>query len=86
MSYVKLDCRTVTGGNLHHMMLLAGKTSVDELTTGSFKSHQYMDVPQGEEWRIHGAKEMLEIMNGERTVPYFSRDETEEMMIHIVMS
>ena len=86
LNYVKLDCRTTTGGNLRRMMLLAGKTSVDELTTLSFKSHQYMDVPQGEEWRIHSAKEMLEIMNGERTVPNFCRDEIEEMMIHVVVT
>ena len=75
-----------TGGNFRRMMLLAGKTSVDELTTLSFKSHQYMDVPQGGEWRIHSAKEMLEIMNGERTVPNFCRDKIEEMMIHVVVS
>ena len=86
LKFVKRDCRTTTGGNLRHMMLLAGKTSIDELTARTFKSHPYTDVPRGEEWRIHCAKEMLDIMNGEKNVPTFTRDEMEEMMHHVVVS
>ena len=48
LKYVKYDCRTTTGGNLRHMMLLAGKTSVHDLTPDSFKCHQYIDIPHGE--------------------------------------
>ena len=86
LKYVKYDCRTTTGGNLRHMMLLAGKTSVHDLTPDSFKCHQYIDIPQGEEWRISCAKEMLKIMNGERIVPTFCRDEIEEITHHVVVS
>ena len=86
LDHVKYDCRTTTGSNLRRMMILAGKTSVHELTSWSFKGHKYKNIPPGEEWRISCAKEMLEVLSGEMSVNSFNREEIEEMMNHVVAS
>ena len=86
LKFVKYDCRSSTGSNLRNMMLLAGKTSVDETTSGCFKHQVYKEVPEGEQWRIAFAQEMIEIVSGNMYVESFGRDELEELLHHVVVS
>ena len=86
LKLVKYDCRTVTGSNLRYMMIVAGKSSVDELNKESFQSHLYKEVPTNEEWRVRFAKEMMEILNGESNQDVLNWKEIEEILHHVVAS
>ena len=42
---VKHDCQSVTGSNLRNIMLLVGKTSVDDLSVEDASRVEYHEIP-----------------------------------------
>ena len=45
-------------------MRLAGKRSIDDLKKGDFSDLIYKEIPEGEEWKIRLAEELIEMKNG----------------------
>ena len=45
--------------------------------------HPYIDIPNGDEWKINVVKEMLEIKSGQLRVVDFSSNEVDEICRHI---
>ena len=78
---MKRDCRSVTGGNLRNLMKITGSTSVDSITPGSTRELLYKPVPEGEEWKVNFAKELIE-MKSERGVD-LTKDELEEILYEV---
>ena len=64
LNTLKRDCRSRTGANLRSLMKLTGKTSVDDLEVGSTRGLLYKRIPDGEDWRINFAKELIDMKSG----------------------
>ena len=64
LNTLKRDCRSRTGSNLRSLMKLTGKTSVDDLEVGSTRGLLYKRIPDGEDWRINFAKELIDMKSG----------------------
>ena len=84
LSYVKYDCRSTTGHNLHKIMLLVNKTNVDEITTDDFRSQIYNVVPNIEKWKINLAKEINEVINRNLEMGILDTAELDNILEHIL--
>ena len=83
LKIAKNDVRSVTGGNLRHIMLLCGKNTVDDLSPYDATNIQYHEPPEEEIWRPDFLDELLEIKYGDLTVPGFSAEELDMMQDYI---
>ena len=80
---VRRDCRSNTGKNLRKLML-AGKTSFDDLKKGDFNDLIYNEIPEGEEWKIRLVEELIEMKNGIMDVKILTSNEINEILTYIV--
>ena len=82
---MRCDCRCNTGKNLRKLMRIAGKTSIDDLKKGEFNDLIYNEIPEGEEWKIRLAEELIEMENGIiMDVKILTSDEINEILTYIV--
>ena len=81
---VRRDYRSNTGKNLRKLMRIAGKTSIDDLKKGDFNDLIYNEIPEGEEWKIRLAEELIEMKNGIMDVKILTSDEINEILTYIV--
>ena len=72
---VKHDCRSVTGSNLRNIMLLVGKTNIDDLCPEDSSIVKYNEIPEDQAWRVSVVKELVDVKWGELVVEGFSMDE-----------
>ena len=72
---VKYDCRSTTGGNLRRLMLRLGVGQPDELNADIIGQAKYKDNPTDDEWKIHGAKDLIEAKHDKSILPNFSTNE-----------
>ena len=72
---VKHDCRSVTGSNLRNIMLLVGKTNIDDLCPEDSGIVEYAEIPEDQTWRVSVIKELVDVKWGEMVVEGFSKDE-----------
>ena len=79
---LKRDCRSTTGANLRSLMKLTGKTSVDDVDAGSSRGLTYNLVPDGDEWKIDFAKELIGIKSGDHQTN-LTRTEIDEIL-HVI--
>ena len=77
------DVRSVTGGNLRHIMLLCGKNNVNDLNLDDSTNVLYHDPPDDEIWRLGVLDELLDIKFGDLMVPGFSAKEIDMMQDYI---
>ena len=61
-------------------MKITGNTSVDSITPGT-RELLYKPVPEGEEWKVNFAKDLIE-MKSERGVD-LTKDELEEILYEV---
>ena len=76
----KNDVRSVTGANLRHIMMLCDKNRVDDLSPEDAMSVPYHEPPEEELWRLGVLDELLEVQQGELTVPGFNSGELAMML------
>ena len=81
---VRRDCRSNTGKNLRKLMQIAGKTSIDDLKKGDFNDLIYNEIPEGEEWKIRLAEELIEMKNGIMDVKILTSNEINEILTCII--
>ena len=62
LSTVKTDCCSTTGNNLRNM-LLVNKTTLDDVTSKDLDKQIYAIIPQVDKWKVHLAKEIIEVKN-----------------------
>ena len=63
-------------------MKLTGKTSVDDVDAGSSRGLTYNLVPDGDEWNINFAKELIGIKSGDHQTN-LTRTEIDEIL-HVI--
>ena len=56
---LKRECRSTTGRNMRNLMRLTGNTSVDDLEIGCTRGLVYNEIPDGEEWKLNFAKDLI---------------------------
>ena len=77
---VKHDCQSVTGSNLRNIMLIVGKTSVDDLSVEDASRIEYHEIPEDQLWRVDIVNQLIDALWGECQVEGFSRDELNYML------
>ena len=58
METSKKDVRSVTGQNFRNIMVLVGKTSVDEVVKDDAESIKYHPIDKGDLWKVDAIKEI----------------------------
>ena len=79
MDTLKRECRSTTGRNMRNLMKLTGNTSVDDLVIGSTRGLVYNKIPEGEEWRVNIAEDLINWECSPRDVG-LTKCEVEQMM------
>ena len=72
---IKYDCLSVTGSNLRNIMLLVGKTNIEDLCPEDHSLVKYNEIPEEQPWRVSVIKEVVDVNWGESAVDGFSRQE-----------
>ena len=57
------DCRSTTGANLRHMMKLTRKSRIEDMMQSDFDELTYNKIPEGDEWKIAAAAELIQLKN-----------------------
>ena len=79
------DVRSVTGSNLHNIMLRCGKTKVEDLVPSDRKV-VFKHIPNGQEWRVHAVQELVEVENNQLEIRGFSAEEVQTILTWICTS
>ena len=82
LSVMRRDCRSTTGGNLRNLMKITGNTSIHDIKVGSTRGLIYKPIPDGEDWKVNIAKDLIDMKSGRQCVD-LTKEEVEEML-HVV--
>ena len=74
------DVRSVTGSNMRNIMLLLGKSKVEDVQYHDYASLSYFKLKDDENWKVAMIKEIVEIKFGDREVHGFNLDEVTAML------
>ena len=77
---IKHDCLSVTGSNLRNIMLLVGKSNIEDLCPEDHNLVKYNEIPEEETWRVSVIKELVDVTWGESVVEGFSREELDYIL------
>ena len=81
---IKKDCKSVTGKNLRHIMLLLGVNNIADITTNACKSMKYHIATEGEEkTRLDMVKELIDVKRNNCHLQYFESNEIDEMITYL---
>ena len=80
------DVRSTTGANLRGIMLLAGESSIMNVTRDSLKNVEFYKVKEEDKWKIHIAAEALEVSQGISEIEMFEQQEMTAVLHHICVS
>ena len=86
LNLLKHDCRSTTGANLRKIMLLVGRTRIEDLSTEDITKLCYRQIPMDEEWKLNLVKEITESRYGKLVVPNFSKSEYQDILHHVCTS
>lgn len=77
------DVRSVTGSNYRNIMLLLGKTSVDDVFKEDVENIEYFKLADNEAWKVETIKEIIQVKQGLYQVPGFANDELETILDYL---
>jgi hypothetical protein len=78
------DCRSTTGANLRRMRKLTKKSSIEEMKQSDFDKLTYNRIPEGEEWRIASAAELIQLKNNVLDVDFMTIKEIDAILEEVV--
>ena len=82
----KHDVRSVTGRNMREIMLLAGKTSVNEVTGKDIESIEYFPMDKTENWKVEVIKEIIDVKSKIAAIDNFECEELETILTYLCTS
>ena len=82
LSVVSKDVRSVTGKNLVNIKRRCGKDIFENISARDIKI-SFREIPQGENWRIGIAGEILDSRQEKLCIPGFNADELDAMLTWI---
>jgi hypothetical protein len=83
LNEAKRDVRSITGSNLRNIMILVGKTSVDEVNVGDVESISYFNLSEDQKWKISHIQEIINAKAGNLEIPGFEFEELETILSHL---
>ena len=86
METAKKDVRTITGQNYRNIMLLVGKTTVDEVKKVDAEKIEYFPINEADRWKVNVIKEIIEVKNKHLDIANFELEELEEILTHLCTS
>ena len=67
-------------------MLLAGKTSVEEIKKEDVYKIDYFPIDENDKWKVDAIKEIIEIKNKMLDIDNFELEELEEILTYLCTS
>ena len=86
MDTSKKDVRSVTGGNYRNIMLLLGKTSIEDVKKEDVEKIEYFPLDETEFWKVNAIKEIIDVKNKQLDLENFKTEEIEEMLTFLCTS
>ena len=86
METSRSDVRSVTGNNFRNIMLLLGKSVVQDVKREDVKNIKYFPITEAERWRIDAIKEIVEVKNRTLDIDNFKLEELEEILTNLCTS
>ena len=80
------DVRSTTGANLRGIMLLAGESSIMNVTRDSIRKIEYYKVKDEDMWKIHITSEAYKVSQGISEIEMFDQPEMTTVLHHICVS
>ena len=77
------DVRSVTGSNLRNIMLLVGKTRVEDVKLEDLDLLSYFPLDELERWKIPMINQIVDIKAGQMELPGFELEELEDILHHL---
>ena len=76
------DMHSVTANNLHNIKLRSGKDTTETITASESKV-AFKEIPNGQEWRINFAREIIDVEHDKLEVPGFVTEELKSILTWI---
>ena len=86
METAKQDVRSITGNNYRNIMLLVGKSSVDDVKKVDVEKIEYFPVKETDCWKVDAIREIIEVKNKVLDVEDFLLEELEAILDHLCTS
>ena len=83
MMEARSDVRSVTGANLRNIMILVGKTQVEDVRLEDVRSLSYFRLDENESWKVSMIEEIVETKAGQMEVPGFELEELEALLDYL---
>ena len=68
LNEVMYDCRSNCGGNLRNIMLILGRSHLQDIKTKDLYDVKYIQTPETDKWKLNVADELLAVLNDELTI------------------
>ena len=86
METSRRDIRSVTGQNFRNIMILAGKTCVEEIKKEDAKKIEYFPMDENDRWKVNVIKEIIEVKNNRLDIDNFELEELDEILTYLCTS
>ena len=86
METSKRDARSVTGRNYREIMILLGKTSIENVRKGDGENVEYFKIREADTWRVEMIEELINLKHQALDIENFSGEELDYMLTYICTS
>lgn len=86
LNIVEGDVRSTKGSNLRNIMLLCGKSKVEELTKDDANFIKYHPIADDDKWRVSSVRELVDIRESQLHVEGFKNHEINDILNFICTS
>ena len=82
----KRDMRSVTGRNYREIILLLGKTSLEDVNRRDCENVEYFKISEADSWRVGIIEELINLKNETLDIDNFSDEELDYILNYICTS
>ena len=86
LNSIRLDTRSTTGSNLRNILLKTGKIHIEDLVPNDVLMLEYHPMQEQNEWKVPMILELIEIKQGQLSIPQFDDAEVDEIISFLCVS
>ena len=83
MIEAKKDVRSITGSNFRNIMILMGKSTLEDINLRDVDSLTYFKLEDDEKWKITAIREIVDTKLGLMDIPGFDLEELETLLSYL---
>jgi hypothetical protein len=83
---IRRDVQSVTGNNLRKIMIMTGKSDIEDLCAKDISKVEYAPVPLEDKWRIDLLNELIDVKYGNSMVENLNNDEIDDLIQFVCAS